>query len=199
MSIIEDNISEIRSLITKSFNDKVIRLLKYNENTTDVVLHFDMESLPFKITTDFNKYCFAESLIDDLNFLDFNLAIIFKKKNPQEILQELVKIITPNNSVSNLQPFKDPFHIFQKIDEFSKVEIDYNSLDQQFSKSLIGKQHLDTKKIPKELLLSQTQIIQLLINEIKKVNRNRSFEQYVFQESTNSYELIISFKFNKAT
>lgn len=199
MSIIEDNISELKCLITKPVNDKVISLLKYNENTSDVVLHFDMESLPFKITTDFNKYCFAESLIDDLNFMPFNLAIIFREKNPQEILKELSKIINPTCDIPNVQTFNDPYHIFQKIDEFSKVEIDYNSLDQLFTKSLVGKQNLDTKKIPKELLLSQSQINQLLINEIKKVNRNRTFEHYVFPDPTHPYELIIRFKFTKDT
>ena len=76
-------INDIRGLVNKPINGKVIRLMKHNECISDVTLHFDVESYPIKVTTDFNKYCLAESVFNNLNINNFNMGMVFKNKQPK--------------------------------------------------------------------------------------------------------------------
>ena len=197
---IDNNIKEIRTLITKSANNRIIRLIKYNENVSDVIMHMDIDSLPIKITTDFDKYCLAETVLDTIDLNNFNLQMIFNKKYPKNILDELAKINIIEQVIASKYKFLDPFHIYQKLDEFSKYEINWTKLEKDFKK------HIDTtktnntnEKIPRELLLTPIQVSQLIINEVKKVNRNKSFDHYIIPDQLNPYSLNIRFKFNKET
>ena len=205
-SELSEYINEIKQLVTKPINNIFIRLIKYNDNIIDIILHLDIESFPIKVTTDFNKYCIAESAVDVFNIQKFNIAIIFKNKSPQIILEEITKIISfdnPNiNSTlqTNANKFNDPFHIYQKLDEYSKVVIDYIELEKEFSKNMAQSKQIQLNdKIPKNLLLSPSQIYQLIINEIKKVNRNRDYDHYILPDPTNPYNLLIRIKFNPQT
>jgi ubiquitin-protein ligase len=201
-------IKELRVLLAKASNgstgenkdSKVVRLIKHNENVSDVTLHFDVESFPVKVTTDFNKYCFAESVLDTINLNHFNLGILFKKKNPKTILDEINKILYNESKQKTKTTYSDPFHIYQKIDEFSKYLIDYPKLEKSFSKVLEASKASGLgDKIPKELLLSPVQITQLIINEIKKVNRNKDYTHYIVPDESNPYSLQIRIKFNPET
>ena len=78
---INDSIQYIKSFILNPINGKTIQLIKYNININDVILHFDVASYPIKISTDFNKYCLAESVLDNLQLNIFNLIMVFKN-NP---------------------------------------------------------------------------------------------------------------------
>lgn len=192
-------INSISSLVNEPINGKVIKLLKYNECISDVTFHFDIDSYPVKITTDFNKYCLAESVIDNLNINNFNIKMVFKNKLPKNILEEMSKLLDNERKQTNIK-FTDPFHIFQKFNEFTKAEIDFNKLENEFNK-LIEQSKTTTiiNKIPKELLLSPSQISQLIMNEIKKVNRNKDYLHYVIPDLINPYTLILRFRFNKDT
>jgi ubiquitin-protein ligase len=197
---IDNNIREIRTLIAKSTNGKTIRLIKYNENVSDVTMHMDIDSLPIKVTTDFDKYCLAETVLDTINLNGFNLQMIFNKKYPKNILEELAKIDIIEQAVVTKSKFIDPFHIYQKLDEFTKCEINWNKLEKEFKKLIDStKFNGGSEKIPRELLLSPTQISQLIMNEVKQVNRNKLFDHYIIPNQSNPYSLNIRFKFNKDT
>ena len=193
-------IQEINSLINKSINGRVIKLNKYSEYISSVILHFDIESYPVKITTDFNNYCLAESAIDNcnitLNINNFNMGMVFKHKYPHIILEEISKILDCENTKVKVI-LSDPYHIFEKFDEFTKTEINYSKLENKFN-MLIEQSKLSTimYKIPKELLLSPIQVSQLIINEMKKVNRNKDYSHYVLSDSSNPYIIILRIKFN---
>jgi ubiquitin-protein ligase len=191
-------IKEITGLVNKSINGKVIKLNKYSEYISNVILHFDIESYPVKVTTDFNNYCLAESVIDNLtlNINNFNMRMVFKHKYPHIILEEISKILDCENTQVKVK-FSDPYHIFEKFDEFTKTEINYSKLENKFN-MLIEQSKLSTTiyKIPKELLLSPTQISQLIINEMKKVNRNKDYSHYVLSDLSNPYTIILRIKFN---
>ena len=193
-------INEIKSIITKPLNGKVIRLIKYNDNVTDTIIHLDVDTYPIKVTTDFNKYCIAESVLDIFAINKFNMTMIFKSKKPNLILEEICKIMNETNESNNKNKFKDPFHIYQKLDEFSKVIIEYKNLEKIFNKFIEqtkGTQVIE--KIPKDLLLSPLQISHLIINEVKKVNRNRDYLHYIIPNDTNPYVLTIRIKFDQQT
>jgi ubiquitin-protein ligase len=192
-------IKDIRGLVNKPINGKVIRLMKHNEGISDVTLHFDVESYPIKITTDFNKYCLAESVLDNLNINNFNMRMVFKNKQPKVLLEEISKLLDYENKQTKVK-FSDPFHIFQKFDEFTKAEINYSKLEKEFNKFIEqSKSSTITEKIPKELLLSPSQISQLIMNEMRKVNRARDYSHYVVSEPSNPYSVILRIKFNPDT
>lgn len=193
-------IHELKSLITKPLNGRVIRLIKHNDNVSDTIMHLDVDTFPIKVTTDFNKYCLAESVLENFATNKFNMSMCFKSKTPQQILEEICKIINmESESKSNLK-FSDPFHIYQKLDEFSKVKIDYKQLEKSFSKIIDQSKSIQPNdKIPKELLLSPHQISQLIINEVKKVNRTRDYTHYVIPDELNPYVLILRIKFDPET
>jgi len=194
-------IKEMNLILDKPLNNCNIQLIKFNDNLTDIIFHFDVNSVPIKVTTDFNKYCIAESPLDILDIHKFNMTIIFKNKSPKIILEEISKIINVENI--NINKFNDPFHVYQKLDEYSKVIIDYNELEKSFVKNIepLKKNinNCEKSKIPQNLLLSSSQIYQLLINEIKKVNRNKDYDHYILPEESNPYNLIIRIKFNTKT
>jgi len=197
---IDNHIKEIRSLIDKSINGKTIRLIKYNENISDVIMHMDIESLPIKVTTDFNEYCLAESVLDSINLNTFNLKMVFNKKHPVNILNELANVNITELVVENKVMFSDPFHIYQKLDEFTKYVIDWVKIDKVFKKHIETiKSNKTSEKIPRELLLNPTQVSQLITNEVKKVNRNKTFEHYILINESDPYSLILRLKFNKDT
>lgn len=197
---IDDNIKEIRTLIAKSINGKTIRLIKHNENISDVIMHMDIDSLPIKVTTDFDKYCLAESVLDSINLNRFNLQMVFNKKQPINILEELANINIAEQIVENKIKFSDPFHIYQKLDEFTKYIIDWTRMERVFKKHIESiKSNIMSEKIPRELLLNPIQVSQLITNEVKKVNRNKSFDHYILINESDPYSLILRFKFNKET
>ncbi len=193
-------IHELKSLITKPLNGRVIRLIKHNDNVSDTIMHLDVDTFPIKITTDFNKYCLAESVLENFATNKFNMAMCFKSKTPQQILEEICKIINMEAELSSNLKFSDPFHIYQKLDEFSKVQIDYKQLEKEFGKIIDQTKGVQPNdKIPKDLLLSPQQISQLIINEVKKVNRTRDYTHYVIPNESNPYVLTLRIKFDPDT
>ena len=197
---ISNYIIEIKRLVEKPINDNIIDISKINHNISDVIIHFNFNSKLIKITTDFKKYCLAESNTPDLNNIitNFNLNIVFKKKTPDIIIHELSNV--NKQSLYNLETIKlnDSFHIFQKLDEFFKVPINFINLESQFIKFIeTNKINKIITKFPKELLLSPHQIIKLIINEIKKVNRNKEHPHLIIPDEINPYSLIIRIKFDK--
>lgn len=189
-------IKEIVSIVDNPSNEMDIKIVKYNDNVSNIIIHFDANSFPIKITTDFDKYCLCESPIDIIQVNKFNMKMCFKKKTPQNIINQIYDIL-PNENKNMKISFTDPYHVYQKIDDFSKFPIDYVKLEKAFESHIEhSKGTVINNKIPKELLLTPTQISQLVINEIKKVNRNKTFPHYIVPDFTNPYVLHMRFKFS---
>jgi len=194
-----DEILRIKSLLKMcNLKDQKIEVIKYTEIYSDVILHLDFNTFPIKITTDFNKYCLAESVLEEYDLNKFNLAMILKKKNSDNIVEEMIKI-SNKNIKEEKKEILDPFHIYQKISENSKIEINYIKLEQTFNKLIGGNSKIGTfsDKIPRDLLLSPNQISNLLLNEYKKVNRNRDYSHYIIPDDTNPYSILLRLKFDK--
>jgi hypothetical protein len=79
-------IEKIKLLIN---NTNIIKLNRYNDNKSNIVLYFDINKLSVIITTDFDKFCLIES--DNIkNNKKFNLTMIIKEKTPKNIINELL-------------------------------------------------------------------------------------------------------------
>lgn len=198
-ALVDENINTFVSLLAKPYNGKNISLLKYNSANSDRIMHFDIDSCPVKIITDFDKKCYAEcsDTADSIKSIydRFNLVMVFKDKTPKNILEEISKLLV---TTEKKKLVFDPFHINHMIDEYCKYIIDFKQLGTIFDKTLeMIKGKLVNDKIPKELLMSPVQIKQLIINEIKKVNRNKLYDHYIVPDETNPYSLAVRFKFNK--
>lgn len=106
-------IKDIRGLVNKPINGKVIRLMKHTEGINDITLHLDVETYPVKVTTDFNKFCLAESVLENLNINSFNMGMVFKNKQPKVILEEISKLLDCEN--------KNKSKVFRPVPYLPKV------------------------------------------------------------------------------
>ena len=139
-----------------------------------VILKLNYNSYPISIITDFNKYCYGESIENDVNLSIFNINMIINSKKIETILDILNKfIIIKNNNNNKINKIdNDPFNIYKKLYENTKYVIDYDNLLNIKLKEKSSKYNYSYNKIPKDLLLSSIQIKKLIINEIKKINSN---------------------------
>lgn len=195
-SIYSDYITQFKSLLNDQNNRREIKLIKHNDNLSNIILNIELDTYPLKIITDFNKYCFAESVF---NVNEFNKVMCFTTKSPDQIILEMCRTINieVKKNISNPSLFSDPFHIYQKIDECVKYSIDYKNLEDTLNKIMEKNKQSETLvKIPKELLLLPNQITQLIINEIKKVNRNHSYKHYIVPDISNPFELYLRFNWD---
>ena len=60
--------------------DENLKLLQYINNESYIIIHLEIYTFPVKIITDFENYCMAESVIQDIGLDNFNLAISFTNK-----------------------------------------------------------------------------------------------------------------------
>jgi hypothetical protein len=160
-TLADENINTIISLLAKPYNGKNISLLKYNSANSDRIMHFDINSNPVKIITDFDKKCYAECSCgaDSIKSIydRFNLVMVFKDKTPKNILEEISKLLV---TTEKKKLVFDPFHINHMIDEYCKHVIDFKQLGTIFDKTLeMIKGKLVNDKIPKELLMSPIQLL----------------------------------------
>ena len=172
------------------FNKENLKLLKYSNNENFYTIHLECKSYPIKLITDFNNYCYANSVIENIGLEKFNLNISFKKRD----ILNIIKYLDENIMEGIIVPIilNDPFHIYQKIDKYDKSNIDYSELLKMFLDNI----DMKTKNI-NELLLSPTQIIHLIINEIKKINSNKEYKHFITIDPKNIFSLIINLEFEQ--
>lgn len=183
--MINENITDI-NMFNRNNN---LKLLKYSNHESYTTIHLEFHSYPIKIITDFDKYCFAESIIQTIGIDKFNLSICFKEKKIIDIINELDKTILIGN-VENPEILKlsDPYHIYQTIDKYDKTNINYSDLNKNFLSKI-------DDKIKKNNELTSSQIIQLLINEIKKINSNKEYKHHIMIDPLNLFSLILILEF----
>lgn len=150
--------------LLKDTNIRVIK--RINDNN----FRLQINNKEYNMLTDFNKYCYING--DEESIVNFNINIIFQKKDINIIINELSKI-----QKSDII-YDDNYNIFSKVEEFSKCVIDYKKLEKDMIDSEISYSNI-IKSIPKKLLFEKKQIIKLIINEIKKINRSNEYKHYI--------------------
>jgi len=176
--MINDYIKDI-----KMFNkNKNLKLLKYEDNESYIIIHIDLYSYPIKIITDLDKYCYADSIIKTIGIDKFNLSICFKCKNITTIINELENNICIKNTSEIELP--DSFHIFQKIDKYDKTNINYYDLTRILINNICAKKSLS---------------VPLIINEIQKVNENKKHNHTINIDPFNILSLIVKLELDDKT
>ena len=179
--------SEIKNILSKVCGNNKVELVKFEETEEYYVLHLSINTYPIKLITNFDNYCYFESEIiptEDLN----NYFFENKTNNPEHIVNKL------NNFKINVQTKEkvyivDKYHIYQKIEEISKVLINYELVEKESKLLRDSKSVIDISKFPKELLFNPNQIYQIIVNEMKSFNQNLSFKHFIEPINNNPYNL----------
>ena len=160
---IEHNFNQLDSY--QSINHQTNYIVKFN------YLDADFEVI---IDKDLN-YIYVKSLLTNTDFI--NISLVKKRK-----LSMVIPTIKDNYSlkakVNIIRSTIDTFGLFRSREMFDKSNCDYELLRKQLINSDITS-HVKIASIPKELLYSKKQIIEMLIKEIKKVNTNKEHLHYI--------------------
>ena len=190
--------SEMRNILKTLDKSKKIELLNFHENEEFYVLHFSINSYPVKLTTNFDSYCYFESEILDVK--ELNCIFLDNQKNSSEtIVTKLKQFLNMNSQLdTSSESIQDKFHIYQKIEEISKALINYELVEKESKTLRDSKTSVDISKFPKELLFNPNQIYQIIIQEIKQINKNTTYRHYIEPINNNPYLLkFVSFLTNK--
>jgi len=208
----DQQIQEFQSLI----NNDWITLIQCSKNIYDVIFYCKISNknlnlYELQLTTDFDTFCYLNNVVKNINqeninqeninrsfnthIKNFNIIIIFKKKTPSIIFEELYKTLLPQLSISNDQHnikhiYNDPFYIDYKLDIFTKYPIDYIEFEKKLNAILLEKDKKSNK------LFTMTQMNKLIVEEIRTINHNKLYNHYIIVNTNNPYIFIIRLKFN---
>ena len=179
------NMNRLNTIIgTMQLSNIIITKIVNTEKYYNTYLNINKNNI--KIITDLENYCYAEPIdkIDNSNYINqFNINMLYEKTYCEKtILSNLDNIFNKTKVHKYIIP--DTYHVYNT--EFTKYYINYDQLNYNKGTSIIN-----NLSVPKELLLSQKQLIKLLINEIKKINSNRDYKHYIFPEDDNIFKLRI--------
>jgi hypothetical protein len=175
MSEFDNYITCINKVLEKKNN---LKLSKYNDNTSEIILYFISNGIDIKLITDFNKYCYI--IESKYNFKNFNLNIINKNKTVDNIIYNLLIMIEKNNKELNI--LKDPFNISLKKVNKIKYNFNYDKLEHILDDSL---------KLIKPNIISKT-----IVNEIMNVNLSDKYKHFIIPSLENPYIFNAKFIFN---
>ena len=178
--------SDIKTLLK---DNTKIELINFEQLDDCFILHITLDSYPIKITTNFENYCYFESEVistEDLNNYFFENKI----NDPKFIISKLNEYkMTNNNNINNKIELTDHFHIYQLIEDVSKVLINYELVEKESKLQRDTQTNIDISKFPKALLFNTNQIYQIIISEIKSFNHNMSFKHFIEPINNNPYNL----------
>lgn len=201
-----------KTIINKLYNEqnvlefpKKVTILTYCDDENDNY-EISIDVVPFVVTpatriesniytifTNLQNYCYVkygnDYICDEIN------QIILTNKYYTSLVQIIDTIINfkLEDTREDENNYIDKYHFYRKLDEKTKVYINYKELQ---NKSGTKKNIYSHLKIPKELLLNNQQLFQLVINEIKKINTNYDYEHYIVPIDNNIFNLKIYMIFN---
>lgn len=165
-----------------------IILKSYTNNSLDTTIIFIINNITIKILTDFNSYCYSDSEYENIKL--FNINIIFLDKTELNIITELHKIfINRHNNIDNY------FAIHNKIKNVIKHEIDYNIFKLNLSKYYDTNILLDILH-NKDIIFNKKELINILVNELRKINSNLKYKHYITLDDIEPNILILRYIFN---
>lgn len=160
---IESNFSGCESCSISHKQSSFIVQFIHNDNRFEVIIDKDLEYIYVKSPT--------------VNTDIINTSLLNKISIPN-----ILKSITDNTSKQKKTKFdfdtEDTFGLFRCREVFNKGNCNYDELRTRLLNSVICS-GISIRSIPKELLYNKRQIVDILINEIKKVNSNKEHVHYI--------------------
>ena len=179
-------IDEIESVFSKFESYK----LKINQD--NFLLNFKYMGYDYTINIDKDKeYIYIES--GGTNFDRVNVNLLYEKnlKNVPKLISNSLK-----NESYEIETNKDLFGIFRERTIFNKAKLDYQKLIEDLNDSTL-KSDFTLSSIPSNMLYSRKQIVNMIVNEIKKVNSNKDHDHYVSKGKEDyNFEITLFFRHN---
>ena len=171
-------------------------------------LNFLYKKDTFKLTLDStNLYIYLESDTFDCNRINILLSNRNKKqiqkifelnnlsKNDEIIELIISEFISKTSDNIFLYEFSnqiDTFGIFREYTALTKVKTDYSSIQEKMLNYKTDIENNSFKNIPKKLLYTKNQIIDIIINEMKQLNNNFNHTHYIEESEISPYTFIVS-------
>jgi len=189
----QQNKINIINVILEQSQFNHIKLKSYTNNSLDIIIYFLIDNITIKILTDFNNYCIGES--DNKNIKLFNINIIFLEKTPINIITELNNLLY-NHDNNEIADISELFNFNNSLETISKYNIDYNlikkNMDKFYSNNL-----LSNILSNKDIIFNKKEIINIVVNELKKINKNMDYNHYIVINYDEPNIFIIRYMFNK--
>jgi len=182
---------ELQDLVMlPKFENNISIISCIEETNYDYEINIKINNINFIIKSNFLNYCFIDSSIININ--ELNQLILYS--NYYKSLNNLIEAIykfhnnTKINTIKyNIIIYNDTYNFYNKIEEKTKIYINYKELEINSSKNKKLRPHYIN--IPNELLLNYNQLYKLIINEIKKINSNYEYPHYIETINNNIFEL----------
>ena len=186
-------INEILNTLIESC--KYITIINYDsyilDNTIYCYIFFNNNKVNIKIITNFKCYFYIDSNIDKkyLNYVNkFNIDSIFSEITIKNIIDNFNNMINSYNI--SYTEIHDQYNLYNKINNIkNKCSINYDKYKEIFNNIL--------EKNNTKLKFSKN--INLIINDIKYVNYNSTYDHYILIDYENPYKLTVRLKFNSNT
>jgi ubiquitin-protein ligase len=162
-----------------------IKLLAYFVEDDIYNIKIEIDNNTINIISDFIVFCYIESSLYNTEKIN-NLILYNKIILLENILIALDSFDFEESKVEQII-YNDSFHFYNKIEEKTKIFIDYNQLD--ILKKSQSDNIYNNIVIPKGLLLNNKQIYQLILNEIKNINSNYNHSHTIVPIDNNIYIL----------
>ncbi len=179
-------LSKIQALIY----DKKKKIKLYMGDPKEGIL---IEKLISNTSDRFEKLLLNKN-IEKLNLSITNLMYIEIFYYTTLLVREKINILN-NEYKKDIFNYDDPLGVLNKYRKFDKSDIIYEDLLAELNSakcdSTINKSNIDS--IPKNLLYSKKQIIDILINQIKIVNENKEYPHFI---NSNEETKFFSFEIN---
>ena len=158
---IENNFSNLKNYKLINNNTNFGIFFEYIDNLFNLIVDKDL------------KYLFLNG---DKSYIYVINLILAKKRDISGVL----KIIKDNFKISkkSVNSSIDSFGLFRNINVFNKGGCNYKDLCKNLEDSNCIS-NVSRDSIPKELLFSKKCIVNMLINEIRNVNKNKSHNHYI--------------------
>jgi ubiquitin-protein ligase len=173
-----------------------IKLLNYVlEEDENHEIKLEINNNQFIIFTNLNNYCYIES--NAYNTDKINQEILYSEfyKTLNSIITTLVNF-NFDTVVKKKIKYSDPYNFYNKLDQKTKVYIDFKQLVIDSKKYIVSNNDNSLMKIPKKFLLNSNQIYQLILNEINKINSNYDYLHFIEPINNIIYELKLTLLLN---
>lgn len=132
-----------------------------------------------------NEYIFCIETNSDIDIIN---NYLYNCKDILKVYDQLFKLLQHN--VKDIVKIKDDMNIFcGKI----KTKFKYNRYKLKKCNSTTKK---SMKEVPKELILNEDQIFNMILSEVDKVNQNFDYNHYIAFDDNNPYNLLFRFRFS---
>ena len=159
---IESNFNQLDSYQYINHQSNYVVKFNYLENDFEVIIDKDI------------NYIHVKSSLANTDMI--NIMLVNEKKL-SNVVATIEKNYSQKRKIDKIET-TDIFGLFRTRKMFDKSNCDYELLRKQLIESNINSNAKITS-IPKELLYSKKQIIEMLIKEIKKVNSNKEHLHYI--------------------